>query len=339
MNAVWFIVLGSLLIGYAILDGLDLGIGSLHLILAKNDTERRTNLQVIGPLWSGYEVWLLTAGGSMVAAFPRLYAASFSGFYIVLILVLWLLIARGGSLEFRSHIKSPLWRDFWDVVFSVSSALLAILFGAAVGNVVRGVPLDSAGNFQGSLLLALNPFAILVGVLSLVLLAMHGANLIAAKTTGEQQARAASLAKILWYAVAVLSLASTALAFWARSDVGANFLRYPILFVLPLIAAASLVAIPILQRRNQFGLAVKAGGVLLAGLMGSAGASLFPFLLPELGSSTGGLTIYNAAVPRHNLETAFVAIVLTMIVVIGYHIYVHRVFSGTVQATADEHSY
>ena len=199
MNTVWFMVLGALLVGYAVLDGLDLGIGTLHMFLGRNDNERRTNFQVIGPFWAGYEVWLLTAGGSMVAAFPRLYAASFSGFYIVLTLVLWLLLMRGGALEFRSHMKSPLWRDFWDLIFSVSSALLAILFGAAVGNVVRGVPLDAAGNFQGSLLMALNPYAVVVGVLSLVLLAMHGANLLAAKTTDIQRARARTWAKNLWY--------------------------------------------------------------------------------------------------------------------------------------------
>jgi cytochrome d ubiquinol oxidase subunit II len=332
-------VLGALLVGYAVLDGLDLGIGTLHMFLGRNDNERRTNFQVIGPFWAGYEVWLLTAGGSMVAAFPRLYAASFSGFYIVLTLVLWLLLMRGGALEFRSHMKSPLWRDFWDLIFSVSSALLAILFGAAVGNVVRGVPLDAAGNFQGSLLMALNPYAVVVGVLSLVLLAMHGANLLAAKTTDIQRARARTWAKNLWYAVVALTVAATALAFWARPTVGDNFQRMPFLFAIPLIAVASLIAIPIYQNREQFGKAVYAGAMLLVGLMGSAGASLYPFLLPELGSTTGGLTIYNAAAPKHNLETAFAAIVVAMTVVIVYHIYIHRVFAGTVRASAVDHSY
>jgi len=275
----------------------------------------------------------------MVAAFPRLYAASFSGFYIVLNLVLWLLLIRGGALEFRSHIKTTIWRDFWDVVFSVSSAVLAILFGAAVGNVVRGVPLDSAGNFQGSLLSALNPYAIVVGVLSLVLLAMHGANLVAAKTTDGQRDRARIWAKKLWYGVAALTVVATGLAFWARTDVGTNFQHYPALFILPGIALVSLIAIPVLQNRDEFGKAVIAGATLLFGLMGAAGASLYPYLLPQLGSPNGGLTIYNAASPAHNLEIALPLIVVTMVIVICYHIYIHRVFSGVVRPADDEHSY
>jgi len=339
MNTVWFIILGLLLIGYAILDGLDLGVGSLHLLLGKTDRERRNNLNVIGPFWAGYEVWLITAGGAMVAAFPRLYAASFSGFYIVLNLVLWLLLIRGGAIEFRSHIKTTIWRDFWDVVFTLSSALLAILFGAAVGNVVRGVPLDADGNFTGSLISALNPFAIVVGVLSLALLAMHGANLVAAKTIDEQRHRARGIAKVLWYATAVLTVATTALAFWARPSIDSNFQLYPELFILPLLALVSLVAIPILQNRDEFGKAVYAGGVLLLGLMGSAGASLYPFLLPELGSSTGGLTIYNAAAPRHNLELALPLLLVAMAIVIAYHVYIHKVFAGTVHSSPGDASY
>jgi cytochrome d ubiquinol oxidase subunit II len=339
MNTIWFIALGILLIGYAVLDGLDLGVGALHLILGKTDEERRNNLRIVGPFWAGYEVWLISAGGCMVAAFPRLYAASFSGFYIVLSLVLWLLLIRGGALEFRSHIKTTIWRDFWDVVFSLASAVLAILFGAAVGNVIRGVPLDPSGNFQGSLLDALNPYAIVVGVLSLVLLSMHGANLVADKTEGEQRNRARGLAKILWYGVAALVIAATGLAFWVRPTVGTNFVHYPLLVVLPLIALASLAAIPLLQRKNEYGKAVVAGAALLVGLMGAAGASLYPSLLPRVGSTQGGLTIYNAASPLHNMVIALPLLVVTMAIVIGYHVYIHRVFAGAVKASDDDHSY
>jgi cytochrome bd ubiquinol oxidase subunit II len=339
MNTLWFIVLGGLLVGYAILDGLDLGVGTLHLYLGRTDEERRNNLNAIGPFWAGYEVWLITAGGSMVAAFPHLYAASFSGFYIVLTLVLWLLLARGAAIEFRSHMASPLWRDFWDVVFSVSSALLAILFGAAVGNVIRGVALNSTGSFEGSLTAALNPFAILVGVLSLALLAMHGANLVAAKTENEQSVRAGTASKQLWYAVSVTSVAASVFAIVVRPTVIVNFGKYPELLVLPLLAVISLICIRIFQNKGDFGKAVYAGAGLLVGLMGSAGASLYPFLLPDLGSSTEGLTIYNAAAPKHNLETAFVAIVITMTVVIGYHIYIHRVFAGKLRSGAGDHGY
>jgi len=339
MNTAWFILLGGLLIGYAVLDGIDLGIGMLHLALGKTDGERRTNLNAIGPFWTGYEVWLVVAGGSMVAAFPHLYAVSFSGFYLVLILVLWLLIGRGVGIEFRSHIADPMWRGLFDVLFCVSSFLLAVLFGAAVGNVVRGVPLDATGNFQGSLALALNPYAILVGLLSVALLAMHGANFLAFKTDGgDQQTRARLWASRLWYGVAALTAAATAASFFVR-PVGANFARYPFLTVLPLLALISLLAIPFFQRRGDDGKAVYAGAFLIGSLMASAGASLYPLLLPDLGHPGEGLSIFNSAAPHHSLELAFIANVIGMVFVIGYHIVIHRIFRGTVQIRPGEHGY
>lgn len=337
MNTAWFVLLGGLLIGYAILDGIDLGIGILHLSLGKGDAERRTNLNAIGPFWTGYEVWLLTAGGSMVAAFPHLYVVSFSGFYLVLILVLWLLIGRGVGIEFRSHIADPMWRGLFDVLFCVSSFLLAVLFGAAVGNVVRGVPLDATGNFQGSLALALNPYAILIGLLSVALLAMHGANFLAFKTDGDQQARARLWAGRLWGDGAALVVLSTVASFFVR-PVGANFARYPVLTVLPLLALLSLLAVPFFQRRED-GRAIYAGAVLLGSLMGSAGASLYPLLLPALVRPGEGLSVFNSAAPQHSLEIAFIANVCGMVFVIGYHIIIHRIFKGTVQIRPGEHGY
>ena len=338
MNTAWFILLGFLLVGYAVLDGIDLGIGMLHLVLGKTDGERRTNLNAIGPFWAGYEVWLLVAGGSMVAAFPHLYAVSFSGFYLVLILVLWLLIGRGVGIEFRSHIADPMWRSLFDVLFCVSSFLLAVLFGAAVGNVVRGVPLDDAGNFQGSFALALNPYAILIGLLSVALLAMHGANFLALKTDGGQQARARLWASRLWYGVAALVVTASVASFFVR-PVGANFARYPFLTVLPLLAFLSLLAVPFFQRRGDDGKAVYAGAFLLGSLMASAGASLYPMLLPDLNRPGEGLSVFNSAAPQNSLELAFIANVCGMVLVIGYHIVIHRVFRGTVQIRPGEHGY
>lgn len=339
LNAAWFVLLGGLLIGYAILDGIDLGVGTLHLALGTDDAERRTNLNAIGPFWASYEVWLIVAGGSMFAAFPRLYAASFSGFYLVLMLVLWLLIGRGAAIEFRSHVENPLWRGFWDVVFCLASLLLALLFGAAVGNVVRGVPLDAQGNFQGSFALTLNPYALLVGVLSVALLSMHGANFIAFKTEHDQQARARRWAGRLWGATAVLTLATSAASVWARPDLAANFARVPVLLMFPLLALAALIAIPRFRRRDADGSALRAGALLIGSLMASAGASLYPRLLPALGQPGHGLTIFNAAAPRHDLATALIANLLTMTLVIGYHVVVHRLFHGTVHLRPGEHSY
>jgi cytochrome d ubiquinol oxidase subunit II len=332
----WFIVLGLLLIGYAVLDGFDLGIGTLHFVLGRSDAERRSSLKVIGPFWFGYEVWLLVAGGSMVAAFPRLYAASFSGFYLVLMLVLWLLIGRGTAIEFRSQVADPLWRGFWDFAFCGTSLLLAVLFGAAVGNVVRGVPLDATGNFQGSLALALNPFAIAVGLLSAALLAMHGAHYLAWKTNGSQQALARLWAKRLFPAVVVLSALATVFAFFVRSDLAANFARDPLLLILPALAVASLAAIFLYQRQAKDALAVGAGSVFLAALMGSAGASLYPLLLPDLGHPGQGLSILNAASPPHTLETALAVNLVMMSIVIAYNIYIHRVFQGPLPPNLSE---
>ena len=331
----WFIALGALLIGYAILDGFDLGIGAMHFVLGRSDDERRTNLAVIGPFWFGYEVWLLVAGGAMVAAFPRLYAASFSGFYLVLMLVLWLLIGRGSAIEFRSQVADPLWRGFWDFAFCGTSLLLAVLFGAAVGNVVRGVPLDATGNFQGSLALALNPFAILVGLLSAALLAMNGANYLALKTDGDKRAEARRWAARLLPVVAVLAAATSAFAFFVRPDIGANFLHRPLLLVLPLSALASLVVLFLSLRRAEDGRAVVAGAVFLATLMGSAGAGLYPLMLPTLGQTGQGLSIFNAASPHHTLETALAVNVVMMGIVIAYNVYIHRVFRGTVQVAPE----
>jgi cytochrome d ubiquinol oxidase subunit II len=339
VNTVWFIVLGAFLTGYAILDGIDLGVGGLHLSLSKTDSERRADLNAIGPVWAGYEVWLVAAGGSMVAAFPRLYAASLSGFYLVLTLVLWLLIARGGSIEIRSQVDDPLWKGFWDVVFCVSSLLLAVLFGAAVGNVVRGVPLDSSGNFAGSFEQALNPFAILAGVLSVALLAMHGAHFLAVKTEEEQQERAQRYARVLWYVVAILSVAASLAAFAVRPGLTANFAAHLYLSVLPLIALGALVAVQILQRRKDYGKALIASGVLIAGLMSSAGASIYPLLLPALGQPGQGLSIDNAAAPHHNLVTALIANLVAMTGVILYGTFIHRIFRGKVRIEEGEHGY
>lgn len=339
MNTAWFVLLGGLLIGYAILDGIDLGVGALHLTVGKSDGERRTHLNAIGPLWTGYEVWLVVAGGSMVTAFPKLYAASFSGFYLVLMLTLWLLIGRGAAIEFRSHVANPLWRGFWDFAFCGSSLLLSFLFGAAVGNVIRGVPLDSQGFFLGSFALTLNPYALLVGLLSVVLLAMHGANFLASRTDGAHRARARLWGRRLWYAVAALLIAATFASFRVRESLGANFGRYPFLFFLPMLAAGALTAIAIFQRRGRDGHAGVAGAVLIGAVMATAGASLYPLLLPVLGHPSQGLTVFNAAAPRYNLEVAFAVNVIAMSGIIAYHVFIHRLFRHTAKVGDDEHGY
>ena len=202
-NRLWFCLVAVMIAVYVVLDGFDLGAGIIHLLVARTDGERRQVLRSIGPVWDGNEVWLLAGGGTLYFAFPALYASSFSGFYLPLMMVLWLLILRGIAIEFRNHIDSPVWKPFWDVVFGGASALLAIFFGAALGNVVRGVPLDAAGDFFlplwtnfgiGREVGILDWYTVLVAVAAFATLTVHGALWVALKTEGDLEQRARRLA-------------------------------------------------------------------------------------------------------------------------------------------------
>jgi cytochrome d ubiquinol oxidase subunit II len=332
INAIWFVVLSFMLTGYAVLDGFDLGVGALHLILGRNSDERQTAIAAIGPVWNGNEVWLLAAGGSMVVAFPHLYAAAFSGFYLALMLVLWLLILRGLGIEFRHQVEDPLWHHVWDLAFSVSSLLLAVLFGVAFGNVLRGVPLDADGNFQGSFALLLNPFSILCGVLSIATLSLHGAAYLAMKTTGDLQARARSVVRSFWLAVTVLLVAVAAASFVVQPGFTGNFSRMPLLLVVPLVGIAALVAIPLYAGRQQDGRVFFATSALIAGTLGSAAAGLFPKLLPALeGSRYPALDIYNTASPPGSQQIALVIYLIGMAIVIVYLSKIYRVWRGKIR--------
>src|SRR5881392_406582 len=215
MGTLWFCLVALMLGVYVVLDGFDLGAGVAHLLVAETDEERRAVLRSIGPVWDGNEVWLLAAGGTLYFAFPALYASSFSGFYLPLMIVLWLLILRGASIEFRNHIQSAVWDPLWDFLFCTSSLLLAVFFGAALGNVVRGVPLDASGyffeplwtNFRlGEVTGILDWYTVTVGVLALLVLMMHGALWVRLKTTGNVNERAGLIAKRAWWGVLALTL-------------------------------------------------------------------------------------------------------------------------------------
>jgi cytochrome d ubiquinol oxidase subunit II len=233
INTIWFVVLAFMLAGYAVLDGFDLGIGTLHLLLGRSTAERARLIDTIGPVWNGNEVWLLAAGGSMVVAFPTLYAASFSGFYLALMIVLWLLLLRGLGIEFRHQIHHPLWEHAWDVAFSIASLLLSLLFGVALGNVLRGVPFDAGGQFRGSFTVLLNPFSILGGLLGVATLAFHGACWAALKCEGDLQIRARQFASVLWFATTALLAAMIAASFVVSPHFTANFARHPALLAMP----------------------------------------------------------------------------------------------------------
>ena len=211
MGTIWFCLVAVMIAMYVLLDGFDLGVGAIHFLVARTNEERRQVISTIGPVWDGNEVWLLAAGGTLYFAFPALYASGFSGFYLPLMIVLWLLILRGTAVEFRNHIQSPIWIPFWDFVFFAASLLLAVFFGAALANVVRGVPLDESGyffeplwtNFQlGDRTGILDWFTILVGVQALLALMMHGSLWVQLKTRGELNERSGNVAGLAWWGVA-----------------------------------------------------------------------------------------------------------------------------------------
>ena len=245
MGTLWFCLVAGMIVMYVLLDGFDLGAGAIHLLVAKTDEERRTVLASIGPVWDGNEVWLIAVGGTLYFAFPVLYASGFSGFYLPLMIVLWLLILRGTSIEFRNHVISRVWDPFWDFLFSASSLLLAVFFGAALANVVRGVPLDATGYFfeplwtdfrLGEQTGILDWYTILVGLLSLLALTMHGALWVQLKTSGAVNQRSAKIAASAWWAVLVLTALVTTITFKIQPQVKENFLTWPWGFIFPLLA-------------------------------------------------------------------------------------------------------
>jgi cytochrome d ubiquinol oxidase subunit II len=329
IHTIWFLILALVLVVYAMLDGFDLGAGMLHLVVARTDEDRSAVIDTIGPVWNGNEVWLIAAGGTMVVAFPTLYAASFSGFYLALMLVLWLLILRGLSLEFRHQIDNVLWRHAWDVTFAGSSFLLAFLFGVAIGNVLRGVPLDADGHFQGSFALMLNPFAVLGGILGVVTLALHGAGWIALRATGEVQQRARWWRARLTGAATAAVIGFVADSFAVRPDFTRNFAAAPALLLVPVVGVAGIILLVRSGGRRDV-LAFGGSTLLVASILGSAGAGLYPTLLPALpGSAHPGLDIYNAASPETSLWSALGVFAIGGTTVAFYVVKIYRLWLGT----------
>jgi len=334
LNTIWFVLLAAMLAGYAILDGFDLGAGSLHLWLGRDARERGQVIDAIGPVWNGNEVWLLAAGGAMVVAFPTLYATSFSGFYLALMLVLWLLLLRGIAIEFRHQVHHEMWQDWWDVVLNVASVLLALLFGVALGNVLRGLPLDANGQFVGTFTLMLNPFAIVGGLLSVAILSMHGASFIALKTEGVVHARARVAARTFFWVALVLLAAMVAASFVVRPDFTRNFAKWPWLGAAPLLVLVAAVATHVYQRRGDELRAFLASAAWIAGILLSVAAGLYPMLLPaSSGSAHPGLDIFNSASPEGSLRTALGIYAFGMTLVTIYLVNIYRIWRGKVNAT------
>lgn len=332
MNIAWFWVLGGMLTAYAVLDGYDLGVGALSLWIAKNNDERRVALNSIGPVWNGNEVWLIAAGGMMVVSFPRVYASAFSGFYLALMLVLWLLILRGVSIELRSQSPNPLWRALWDAGFWFGSILLALLLGVALGNVVRGLPIGANGYFQGTFALMLNPYALLTGILTVALLAWHGANYLRTKTEGALFERAVRWSHALWWAVLVMAAIVTVATFIVLAGSPRNFKAYPAAWVAPFVLLGGLVWGFLSRGESQSSNAFRSSTLVIVALMITAALTVFPNLLPSTLNPAYSLNIYNAASSPHALRVSLIANAFGMAGVIVYSTYVHRTFQGKVRS-------
>jgi cytochrome bd ubiquinol oxidase subunit II len=331
MNAIWFWVLGAMLTAYAVLDGYDLGVGSLSLWIAKTDEERRLALNTIGPVWNGNEVWLLAAGGMMVVSFPRIYAVAFSGFYLALMLVLWLLILRGVSIEFRSQSKNHLWREMWDAGFWIGSILLALLLGVALGNVVHGLPIGADGYFQGTFGIMLNPYSLLTGILSVVVLAWHGTNYLRVKTEGALFERAVRWSRTLWWIVVAMVIVVTIATFIVLAGSPRTFHVHPAAWVIPFLILVALVWGFLSREAGRSNAAFRSSVLLIVALMLTAALTVFPNLLPSTVNPQYSLNIYNSASSPHALRVSLIANAFGMVAVIVYSTYVHRVFHGKVR--------
>jgi cytochrome bd ubiquinol oxidase subunit II len=326
METVWFVALAAMITAYVVLDGFDLGAGALHLWLARPGEERERVTEAIGPVWNGNEVWLIAGGGVLFLAFPRAYAGAFSGLYFGLILVLWLLIGRGLALELRHQLDNPLWRSACDAVFGLSSLALAVVFGIALGNVVRGVPLNAEGYFHLPLFDILNWYALLVGLFGLVVLATHGALLLALRARGEVRERAARGARRLWWAEALLAAGLIWPTLSVRPDMLDRLVDHPWTLVFPLLALTGLVAILVFGRRGQALRAFAASAAFIAGLLATMAAGLYPDILPAREGDPNGLTIDNAAAGSHGLEVAIVWWSIGMLLAVAYFVHAYRLF-------------
>lgn len=324
LQVAWFFLIGVLFLGYAILDGFDLGVGFWHLF-TKNDQDRRIFIRSIGPVWDGNEVWLLTAGGALFAAFPPVYATIFSGFYLALVLLLLGLILRVVSIEFRNQIQDLRWTQKWDIGFFVGSILPALLFGVALGNVVRGIPLNENGDYTGGFFGLLNSYALLIGITGLAMFATHGALYLVLKTEADLQQQARIWASKAWIAYFVLFLLSSV---WSLVSIEKGSTLLAVISV-----AVSFISIICIRYFNQHRDSIKAfiaSVMSIVGLFGAVGSTLFPNMVPASNLERLSLTIFNSSASQNTLGIMLIVALVGMPVVLGYTVFIYRTFAGPV---------
>lgn len=329
LNIIWFLLVGVLIGGYAVLDGFDLGVGCLYPLLGKTEEQRLTLLHSIGPFWDGNEVWLLTGAGAIFAAFPLVYASVFSGFYLAMMLVLLALILRVVAVEFRNQAETAKWRMRLDVLFFLGSFLPALLFGVAMGNIARGLPLNSAHYYTGSFFALLNPYALLLGFLGLFAFLLQGNSYVLLKTDGLLQDKARGLFPFIWAACLGLYILASLYTYAAAPALFANYQKYSWLLIAPLLSVVGLIAAPWLVKTARWGLTLAASSMYLIGLIATLGLGMFPNLVPALDPGLS-LTIYNASSSALTLKVMLIIALAGMPIVLFYTIYIYRVFRGKV---------
>lgn len=356
VHVAWYFLVGVLLIGYAILDGFDLGVGTVHLF-ARGDTHRRLVMNSIGPVWDGNEVWLITAGGALFAAFPEVYATGFSAFYLPFMLLLAALIFRAVSMEFRSKEESRRWRNNWDFAFSAGSTLAAFLFGVAIGNVIMGLPIGADKEFQGDLLTLLNPYALMVGLLTVVMFAMHGSVYLIMKTEGDLQIQARVWAYRAFGMFVMLYLGITGWTLYLKPEMLANFSfgtielpgrPHPLMekhanwvsvgvWFLVLFNVLAIMNIPRTIKRRKELQAFVSSSCTIAALVSLFALGVFPNLMISSLDPSYNLDIYNASSTDYTLRTMLTLALIGMPFVVAYTSIIYWTYRGKTRLT--DHSY
>jgi cytochrome d ubiquinol oxidase subunit II len=339
MIATWYGIAGAMLIIYVALDGRNFGAGMLHGLVARTPEERRQVIAAIGPLWSWHEVWLVGFGGTLLAVFPKLLASAFAGYYLALFLILWCLILRGIALEVGGHINDRMWQGFWDFVFVVANTLLAILFGAAAGNLARGVPLASDGTFSMAFFTDFTPrgdvglldwYTVSVALFAAVALAAHGASYLTLKTEGPVQDRSAGYARVLWAAAAPLLLVISVESAVVRPDLLGHAIQNPFWWLgLLLVCAAAITLVAGLATRHEM-LAFIGSNLLLAGLPATGAAAIFPVVLHSTLAPENSLTAYDVAAGPNSLAYAAIWWPIAFTLAAAYFVFVSRRYAGKV---------
>ncbi len=348
METFWFVAIALIFAVFIVLDGFDFGTGIIYFFVARTDAERRLVLHAIGPVWNGNEVWLLTGGGLLFFAFPKAYASGFSGFYLALIIVLWLLMLRGLAIELRSHIDHPVWRPIWDVTFSLSSLMLAVVFGATIGNLIRGVPLNADGYFFTPFWTSFFPdaepgildvFTVLKGLLGATILSVHGAQYIAMKTEGPIYRRACRIAKVGGWFIVPLFLLNLLSHSSIQPILSHNYSAYPIGYAIPLGTIVALGSMLYCRQKAYDVGAFFASCLFILGALGTVAWGYYPNLLIATTDATYNLTIYNSAASAYGLQVGLGLFSLGFTLILAYTIYVYRAFWGKVTLNSLENGH